>query len=383
MKFAARTLAALTLAAGTAITLPSSLAMAQGAEAAAKADGKTDMLIVGSPAPAIKVAKWFKGNEVKSFEKGKTYVVEFWATWCGPCRKSIPHLTEMAKEYKDKVNFVGVSVWEREDTYLNDVDAFVKKMGDKMDYNVCADDKVGDEGSMAKNWMTAAGQGGIPTAFIVNGDSKIVWIGHPMEMAKPLAEVVAGKWDLAKAVEESKKAAAKAAQEKADQKILMTEGMELSSAFQAGDFAKAATEAEKLLKKHPSLSRTLVPVKFMALTKSDPKSAYGMTGDLVKEFKDEPQMLNQIAWGVLEDKTLKDVDYGAMMNVAKAAADATKNEDGTILDTVALAASKKGDLKTAIEIQTKAVDLVKKAGSDPAMIQEMQDRLDGYTKASK
>ena len=49
---------------------------------------------------------------------------------------------------------------------------------------------------MAKNWMTAAGQEGIPTAFIVNKEGKIAWIGHPMEMDKPLEKIVAGTWDL-------------------------------------------------------------------------------------------------------------------------------------------------------------------------------------------
>ena len=51
--------------------------------------------------------------------------------------------------------------------------------------------------------MTAAGQGGIPTAFIVNGEGKIAWIGHPMEMEKPLEKVIAGTLDLKTAAEET------------------------------------------------------------------------------------------------------------------------------------------------------------------------------------
>ena len=141
-------------------------------------------LMVGDPAPNLKISKWVKGAPVTEFEKGKLYVVEFWATWCGPCLKSIPHLTDLAKKYKDKVDFVGVSVWEEDQ---KNVEPFVQTMGDKMSYNIAMDQlpsatASGNDGEMANNWMKAAGQNGIPTAFIVDKDGKIAWIGHPMAL---------------------------------------------------------------------------------------------------------------------------------------------------------------------------------------------------------
>ncbi|HVU64861.1 MAG TPA: TlpA disulfide reductase family protein [Phycisphaerales bacterium] len=65
-------------------------------------------LIVGDPAPSLSIEKWIKGEPVTSFEKGKVYVVEFWATWCGPCKASMPHITDLQKQYKGKVTFIGV-----------------------------------------------------------------------------------------------------------------------------------------------------------------------------------------------------------------------------------------------------------------------------------
>ena len=145
---------------------------------------------MGDAAPVLKVSKWVKGQPV-ALTKGKVHVVEFWATWCGPCKTSIPHLTELAQKYKGKADFTGVSVFEsnpRAPLTLAQINtkvaAFVKSMGTKMDYNVAIDDKP-ESGTMATQWMEASGSQGIPLPLLWTSRARSPGSGTPWKWRNP------------------------------------------------------------------------------------------------------------------------------------------------------------------------------------------------------
>src|ERR1043166_9980892 len=144
-------------------------------------------LKVGDRAPRLQVSKWVQGEPVKDLDRDHVYIVEFWATWCGPCRVSIPHLNEIHNKFKNKgLVVIGQDCWERDDSL---VAPFVKKMADKMTYRVALDDKKSvEKGKMSETWMAAAGRKGIPSAFLVNTKGIIAWIGHPMELKESQIE---------------------------------------------------------------------------------------------------------------------------------------------------------------------------------------------------
>jgi thiol-disulfide isomerase/thioredoxin len=147
-------------------------------------------LKVGDPAPPLAVSTWLRGAEVKGFEPGRVYVVEFWATWCGPCIQIMPHMGDLQDQYRDKrVTFIGLAS-EANDKEAK-VNAFVAKQGAKLGYTFAFDS--GSETHTA--YMKASGQNGIPCSFVVDEHGKIAYIGHPLFLDFVLPKVLDGTWD--------------------------------------------------------------------------------------------------------------------------------------------------------------------------------------------
>ncbi len=136
---------------------------------------------VGEPAPALKPSGWVQGKPVKKLEQGQAYLIEFWATWCIPCRESIPHLDQLHRKYKDKgLTVIGTNVGEDPQR----VKEFVEKLADKMTYRVALDEKE----TVAKTWYAGADENPIPFAFLIDSRGKIVWKGFPLELDEKTIE---------------------------------------------------------------------------------------------------------------------------------------------------------------------------------------------------
>jgi thiol-disulfide isomerase/thioredoxin len=132
----------------------------------------------GRRAPPMHVAQWINGRPDAG---GKVTVIEFWATWCPPCRASIPHLNELADEFRDEVVCVGLSD-EQPNRFRQGLDRYHLSL-DMFHYAVALDPAGRMKGQLKIR--------GIPYAMVVSSDWIVRWQGHPATLrASTLSEIV-------------------------------------------------------------------------------------------------------------------------------------------------------------------------------------------------
>lgn len=327
-------------------------------------------LNIGDPAPALTVGEWLKGEPVKEFDKDKIYVLEFWATWCGPCLEAMPRLTELQEKYKDKsVVIIGVNVSEPDQDL---VAPFVKKQDKKMGYRVVRDDVSADDelGKMEANWLEAAEQSGIPTTIVVNQEGKLAWIGHPEKLGGVLEKVVAKNWDIVKAKEEF------VAEVKKERAIAaVAEKLKAAIENQESDAALAAVD--EMVKLEPESAKSANFLKFNVLLEMDEcDKAYALGDKLLEEHKDDSEVLNEISWSILDTEDLSKRDFDLALKIAVRANEVAKGGAPEILDTLARAHFEKGDVQQAVDFQAKAVE--KADPTDRKLKRELEQTLRKY-----
>lgn len=336
---------------------------------------KTDLphmpsLLVGQPAPRLNVDRWVKGGPIENFEPGRIYVVEFWATWCTPCRRSIPHLTDLQRRFQDQgVTVIGVASQE---SSAGDLGRFVARQGDKLGYAVALD----SNGATNQAWMVASRQRGIPTAFLVDKNGKVAWIGHPLDgLETALSQVAAGTYDLAGAAD----AFRRRAELEARAEPLIRRFQERS---ESGEHKSAISAADELVALDPAHFGEYAWLKFqiMAFALKDSAGAYAYAREAIEgPLKDNPDALESLAWTILDDARLEQRD----LSVARAAAERAEQVGGgkrpRAIAALAKVAAAEGDIARAVELQARALELT----TSRPMKDDFQRMLDEYKSRAK
>lgn len=154
---------------------------------------------VGDKAPPLTIKEWVRGDSVNTIgdPQNRVFVVEFWATWCPPCKASVPLLTELQNQHKKDLVIIGVTDPDDRGNTESAIRRFVRQQGDKMDYHVAIDNNAATKNA----YMAAAGVMGIPHAFLVGRDGRIVWQGSPLDPAlgEIIPRVIDGSYDVSSA----------------------------------------------------------------------------------------------------------------------------------------------------------------------------------------
>ena len=318
-------------------------------------------LTIGSVAPPLNIEHWLQNGDgklakVEKFEKGKVYLVEFWATWCGPCIQSIPHLADTQIKYANKgLQVIGVS-----NESLEEVKAFLPRKAKNTDgsqttigeltknYSLTTD----PDGSTDEDYMLAAKQNGIPTAFIVGKDSKIEWIGSPFEMDDVLDEVINDKWDRKKYKEE--------------QDLFNEIQNTISKLARAKKFPEAIEALDGFMKRTNEARIKFVLLKTKidmqvngGLAKKDAPKVYS---ELFKICEGEPMFIQDVAWTAYEHFIEDVIDDKATITAAIKALEKSQNDltggiRANYLDTLSHLKFVSGDLPGAVRAQKEALKL--------------------------
>ena len=304
-----------------------------------------DTLKVGDAAPPLNIDTLVKPGLLgekgfSGFEPGRVYIVEFWATWCVPCKASIPHLSKLQERYADKgLTIIGIS-----DEETDVVEPFVRRMAGKMEYAVATDYR----NRTKEAYLEAAGMKGIPAFFLVDGTGTVVLMGNPHPRADAekletvLRKVLTGRYD-------------PKLQAQAERPLEAARG-----ARKARNWRQALKGYDEIIALKPAVfvETALERFDMLLVDMNDRDAAYTyLSEDLIeKQYKGDAGALKLIAEHITSSTTLQPEhrDLDVALVAAEAAAEKFGPRSPEALAVVADVRFHRGEIAEAIDLQKRA-----------------------------
>ena len=331
--------------------------------AASSAVAQNVTLKAGDDAPELTDLEWLQGDPITEFKEGEVYVLDFWATWCGPCVAGVPHMDELHEKYKsDNVNIVGIAVASSQNN-----EEFIKERGEGMSYPVAHD----PTGKTSDAFTRAAGIGGIPAFIVIDREGKVAWTGsgYPNPTLDTVIVLLAkDKFSIEEFAElEERKAELY---------------QEITAAMSEQNWAKVESAMTEIVELESGLVPQFAPYIYVAKVKQDKDDeARKYVADLMTSvLKSDVVALDGLAWTIVGTQSPlegDEVDADLAISVAERAIEIDP-ENASATDTLARAYFVNDEIDKAIETQRRAVEL-----ADDRFKSQFQSRLDEYESAAE
>ena len=296
-------------------------------------------LQIGDPAPPLVMTDWIKGDPI-DMSKGlgkHVYVLEFWATWCGPCVPTFPLATALQDRYRDDgVVVVGVTSRGQFPQLQSKerVSTFVERQGKKMGYRVGFD----EDNTVNRAYMQALGAMGIPYTVVVDKAGNIAWTGHPAAgLEQAIEQMISADYDPKTAYRRGR----------ADAMFQNT-----ARFIQGGVWLQAVAGLEEVLKVDPSHPTALsYYVYIRAVELNDRHGVRDWVDAYLNSGATDVDGLTNLAEALMNVQILDARDPELILRVAKAAHVAGKESNSLAIATYARAAFGVGMVDQAVRLQ--------------------------------
>lgn len=346
-------------------------------------------LLPSAKAPSLPALTPIRGAEIKELPAGVVTLVEFWASWCPNCRDRAFQIGELERLHPGKVREIVICMPDR----FGSSEAGARELAQFAPSADALGSISWDARGEARNsWLAPARRTTVPSAFVINTEGVIAWIGNPADAEEPIERVLSGQWDIGTAAEDfalrfrdrawcddaAERFRSADVSHRWEQLLIALDDLDLFDPGIAGQTAAEWVRGNIDRRPPPPGSPNEQARPVWPNTR-----ARGLELSLLAEkavWDLDPHLLNDLSWYLLNTTEPKDEEITAARRMAERASERSSREDGMIEDTLALALYRDGDRDGAIKTQERAIQLLvaRVSGGSSQSGRDFEDRLRMY-----